>query len=89
MDKGKSKSIDHIKIDENVILIIPVDKFLVCYVIKGQSYPALQKLNRFSDAIKWNTEISEALKRSATTGEELDMNNPSSLGTIVNEIFHQ
>ena len=82
-----AKSIDRIKIDENVILIIPVDIFLVCYVIKGQSYPALQKLTRFSDAIKWNTEISEALKRSATTGEELDLNNPPSLGEVVNEIF--
>ncbi|MFW9866515.1 MAG: toll/interleukin-1 receptor domain-containing protein [Candidatus Thorarchaeota archaeon] len=83
-----AKNIDRIKIDENVILIMPVDSFLVCYVIKGQSYPALQKLARFSDAIKWNTEISKALKRSAKTGEELDLNNPASLGVIVNEIFN-
>ncbi|MHA2088083.1 MAG: tetratricopeptide repeat protein, partial [Promethearchaeota archaeon] len=51
------KSIDRIKIDENLILIKPVKPFLVCYVIKGQSYPALQKLNRFSDAIKWKPDI--------------------------------
>ncbi len=83
-----AKSIDRIKIDENVILIRPVDSYLICYVIKGQSYPALQKLTRFSDAIKWNTEISEALKKSVKTGEELDLNNPASLGVVVNDIFN-
>ena len=68
---------------------MPVDSYLVCYVIKEQSYSALQKLNRFSDSIKWNTEISEALKKSVKTGEELDLNNPTSLGTVVNEIFNE
>ncbi|MHA2039590.1 MAG: tetratricopeptide repeat protein [Promethearchaeota archaeon] len=82
-----AKNIDRIRIDENIILITPVDSFLVCYVIKGQSFTALQKLNRFSDAIKWNTEISEALKKSVQTGEELDLTNPASLGIVVNEIF--
>ncbi|MHA2270039.1 MAG: tetratricopeptide repeat protein [Promethearchaeota archaeon] len=82
-----AKSIDRIKIDDNVILIRQVDSYLVCYVIKGQSYPALQKLTRFSDAIKWNTEISVALKKSVKTGEVLELNNPASLGVVVNEIF--
>jgi tetratricopeptide (TPR) repeat protein len=82
------KSIDRIRIDENLILIKLVESFLVCYVIKGQSYPALQRLTRFSDAIKWNTEISEALKRSLKTGEMLELHNPSSLGDVVNEIFN-
>lgn len=83
-----SESIDRIKIGDNLILIKPVEQFLVCYVIKGQSYPALQRLTRFSDAIKWNTEISEALNKSMKTGEMLELNNPSSLGDVVNEIFN-
>jgi tetratricopeptide (TPR) repeat protein len=82
------KSIDRIKIDENVILINPVEQFLVCYVIKGQSYPALQKLNRFSDAIKWKPDIWEALNKAVHTSEVLELNNPVSLGEIVNEIFN-
>ncbi|MFW9822305.1 MAG: tetratricopeptide repeat protein [Candidatus Thorarchaeota archaeon] len=83
------KSIDRIRIDENVILINPVEQFLVCYVIKGQSYPALQKLNRFSDAIKWKPDIWEALNKAVHTSEVLELNNPSSLGEIVTEIFYQ
>jgi len=82
-----SESIDRIKIGENVILINPIESFLVCYVIKGQSYPGLQKLNRFSDAIKNNTEIWANLNNAAETGEVLELNKPESLGAVVNEIF--
>ena len=82
-----SKSIDRIKIDENIILLKPVESFLVCYVIKGQSYPALLKLMRFSDAIKWKSEIWGALNKAVKTSEILDLHNPPSLGDVVNEIF--
>jgi len=82
-----SRSIDRIKIGENTILINPVEPFLACYVIKGQSYPAQQKLTRFSDAIKASPEIWEALNRAVKTSEMLDLDNPSSLGSTVNEIF--
>jgi len=82
-----SKSIDRIKIDENIILLKPVESFMVCYVIKGQSYPALMKLTRFSDAIKWKPEIWGALNKAVKTSEVLELHNPSSLGDVVNEIF--
>ncbi|MHA1916487.1 MAG: tetratricopeptide repeat protein [Promethearchaeota archaeon] len=83
-----SKSIDRIKMQENFILIKSVESFLVCYVIKGQSYPALQKLSRFSDAIKWKSDIWESLNRATQTNEVLDLNNPPSLGDVINEIFN-
>ncbi len=82
-----SESIDRIKIGENIILINPIESFLVCYVIKGQSYLGLQKLNRFSDAIKDNKEIWETLNRAVQTGEELDLENQPSLKLVVDEIF--
>jgi tetratricopeptide (TPR) repeat protein len=82
-----SKSIDRIKIDENTILLKPVESFMVCYVIKGQSYPALMKLTRFSDAIKWKPEIWSALNNAVKTNEMLELHNPTSLGDVVNEIF--
>jgi GTP cyclohydrolase I len=82
-----SQSIDRIIIGEHLILINPVESFLVCYVIKGQSYLGLQKLNRFSDAIKNDVEIWERLTRAVQTGEELELDNPPSLGNLVFEIF--
>lgn len=83
-----SESIDRIKIGENLILINPIDTFLVVYVIKGQSYPGLQKLHLFSKAIKENTKIWTRLKNSTQTGEVLTLSNPPSLGTVINEIFN-
>ncbi|MFX0027748.1 MAG: hypothetical protein ACFE8B_00940, partial [Candidatus Hermodarchaeota archaeon] len=83
-----SESIDRIKIGDHLILIKPIESFLVCYVIKGQSYPALTKLTRFSDAIKWKSEIWEALNRAVKTSEMLELYNPSSLGDVMNEIFN-
>ena len=84
-----SESIDRIKIGENIILIKPIESFLVCYVIKGQSYLGLKKLNRFSKAIKDNTEIWETLNRAVKSGEELELDKPRSLGAVMNEIFVQ
>ncbi|MFX1446128.1 MAG: tetratricopeptide repeat protein [Promethearchaeota archaeon] len=84
-----SESIDRIKIGENIILINPVESFLVCYVIKGQSYLGLKKLNRFSNAIKNDAEIWETLNRAVKSGKELELDKPKSLGALVNEIFNQ
>jgi hypothetical protein len=82
-----SNSIDRVKIADNTILINPIEPFLACYIIKGQSYPAQQKLTRFSDAIKATPEIWDALNRAAKTSEMLELDNPPSLGSTMNEIF--
>ncbi|MHA1931650.1 MAG: tetratricopeptide repeat protein [Promethearchaeota archaeon] len=89
MDEIFSKSIDRIRIGENTILINPVESFSACYVIKGQSYPALQKLTQFTKAIRENMEIWEALNNSVKTSEMLELNKPSALKTVINEIFAQ
>jgi tetratricopeptide (TPR) repeat protein len=86
-DELFSKSIDRIKIGENTILINPIEQFLACYVIKGQSYPAQQKLTRFSDTIKTTSEIWDALTKALDTGKMLQLDDPPSLRSCVNEIF--
>jgi hypothetical protein len=87
MDEIFSKSIDRIRVGENTILINPTEPFLTCYVIKGQSYPAMQKLIRFSEAIKENSEIWQALNKSIKTSEMLGIDKPSALKTVIDEIF--
>jgi tetratricopeptide (TPR) repeat protein len=87
MDEIFSKSIDRIRVGDNTILINPIESFLVCYVIKGQSYPALQKLTRFTEAIRENPEIWQALSKSVKTSEILELDKPPALKTVINEIF--
>ncbi|MFW9875707.1 MAG: hypothetical protein ACFFG0_21600 [Candidatus Thorarchaeota archaeon] len=60
---------------------------MTCYVIKGQSYPALQKLIRFSEAIKENQEIWQALNKSIKTSEMLELDKPPALKIVITEIF--
>ena len=84
-----SKTIDRIKIGENKILINPMKSFLVCYVIRGQSYPAQRKLLRFSKEIEQNSDILIALKRSVETCRSLQLDDPPILGTVVSKIFPQ
>jgi len=82
-----SKSIDRIRIGENTILIKQAKPFLACYVIKGQSYPALQKLTRFTETIRENSEIWQALNKSVKTSEMLEPDKPPALKTVIDEIF--
>ncbi|MFW9829550.1 MAG: tetratricopeptide repeat protein [Candidatus Thorarchaeota archaeon] len=84
-----SESIDRIQIGENTILINPIESFLVCYVIRGQSYLGKQKLHFFTKAIKEDTEIWESLNTAIQTGEELDIIYFPSLLAIINEIFYK
>jgi len=81
------ETIDRIKIGENIIFIKPVDPFVVCYVSKGQSYPAIKKLNKFSDAIKNKKEIWAILNKASMATQELNIKSSPLLGAIVNKIF--
>jgi len=75
------------KIGENIIFIKLVEPFVVCYVSKGQSYPAIKKLNKFSDSIKNKKEIWDTLNKAAKTSQELSVNNSPLLGAVVKETF--
>ncbi|MHA2288593.1 MAG: tetratricopeptide repeat protein [Promethearchaeota archaeon] len=82
-----SKTIDRIKIGENIIFLQPIETFLTCYVSRGQSYPAMKKLNKFSDSINENKKILEVLNRAAKASRELHIEDLPILGSMIKEIF--
>jgi tetratricopeptide (TPR) repeat protein len=86
-DELFSERLDRIKYGENTILIKPLENFSVCYLFKGQSYPALQKLTRFTEAITESSEIRQALNKSVKTSEMLELDRIPSLKTVIDEIF--
>jgi len=61
--------------------------FLAGYVSKGQLYPAIKELNKFSDSIKSKKEIWDILNKAAKTFQVLSVNSSPLLGAVVNEIF--
>ncbi len=81
------ESIDRIKFKDHIILLKIVDPLSVCYVIKGQSYPAQQRLNEFTQGIKNNQKIWKTLNQSIKTGYVLSTEKLPDLGTLVNQVF--
>ena len=73
---------------EHRILVNHIENFIVSYVIKGQSFLAKRKLEKFTTEIRVDLEIWNTLKLSVKTGRMLEMHNPPVLGTLVNQIFY-
>jgi len=82
-----SKSVDRVKMGENTILLKSLEPFNACYVIKGPSYLAQQKLTRFSEKIKTTPEIWNRLIEYSKTGEVLTIKGNPHLKEIITEIF--
>lgn len=76
-----SGSIERLKHKEHTLLLKPIENYLTCYVFKGQSYSALQKLEKFVDSIK---EKQDLYQKIITSHDEIVNDNFSSL---VSSIF--
>ncbi|MFW9996903.1 MAG: hypothetical protein ACFFD4_32980, partial [Candidatus Odinarchaeota archaeon] len=84
-----SGSLDRIKVGEYTLLVRSEESLLSCYVFKGQSYKATQKLSRFMRYLKNNEAIWNCIKEEPEGGKLVVMNNIvlSALEKIVLEIF--
>ncbi len=82
-----SKSVDRVKMGEYIILLKLLEPFIACYVIKGPSYLAQQKLTRFSEKVRNTPEIWNRLNEYSKTGEILTIEGNPYLKEMITEIF--
>ncbi|MHA1646055.1 MAG: tetratricopeptide repeat protein, partial [Promethearchaeota archaeon] len=82
-----SETIDRVKIGDNTIIMVPCNQKIVCYVIKGQSYPAQKKLTKFLEKIMNSEEIQRAIDNAINHGEILNFKNTPVLKKVVDSIF--
>ena len=82
-----SNNLDRVKIGENTIIMSTYQDKCFCYVIKGQTYPAQQKLDSFLTKIKCSTNILTTLNKACLSGEEINYMNLPILQKIVKKIF--
>ncbi|MFQ5980461.1 MAG: tetratricopeptide repeat protein [Candidatus Heimdallarchaeota archaeon] len=82
-----SGAIDRIQYQDYTVASKTISSMMFCYMFKGQSYSALQKLDQFMDVIQENSPIWDGLARTLTTGQTLDDPEEASLGAIISEIF--
>jgi tetratricopeptide (TPR) repeat protein len=82
-----SKGLDRAKFGEDTILIESIDKFSVCYLFKGQSYPAKQKLKHFIEKIQNSTLIWKTLEKFYQTSQVIEFQDFPFLEAFITEIF--
>ena len=82
-----SKGLDRAKFGEYTILMDSIEYFSICYLFKGQTYMAKQKLSQFTDHIQSNKSIWESLNRSYRTNETLELKDIPSLESLISEVF--
>jgi len=71
-DKFVSQGLERAKFGEETLLLQSIDSFLICYLFRGQTYSAKQKLNFFSEALNKDNHTIEALKRAVSNREEIN-----------------
>ncbi|MFX1570089.1 MAG: tetratricopeptide repeat protein [Promethearchaeota archaeon] len=86
-DEVFSEGLDRVKFGQHTVLIEPVGDFSVCYLYKGQTYLAKQKLGKFSERIQKITSIWQTLEKYSQTNQVLEINDNASLESLITEIF--
>jgi tetratricopeptide (TPR) repeat protein len=86
-DEFFSEGFDRAKFGQYTVLIEPIANFSVCYLFKGQTYLASQKLAKFSHEIQDNLSISQTLEKFYKTSQVLELKDIPKLESLITEIF--
>ncbi len=82
-----SESLDRVKFEQHTVLMESVGSFSVCYLYKGQTYAAKQKLSQFTEAIQNTTSIWQTLEKFYKTSQTLAIKDTPPLKNLITEIF--
>jgi tetratricopeptide (TPR) repeat protein len=82
-----SGAIDRIQYQEYTVASKILESMMFCYMFKGQSYSAIQKLDQFMDEIQNLSPVWEGLARALRTGQTLDEPQEIQLAETITGIF--
>jgi hypothetical protein len=86
-DEFFSEEFDRAKFGQYIVLLEPLPNFSVCYLFRGQTQPALQKLTKFAARIQETTTVWETLEKYYKTNQILELKHIPQLKSIITEIF--
>jgi tetratricopeptide (TPR) repeat protein len=86
-DEFFSEELDRIKFGQYTVLMKPIPNFSICYVFKGQSYLAKQKLTHFTKRIQNNSIITQTLNKFNQTSQVIEIKDFPFLEAFITEIF--
>jgi tetratricopeptide (TPR) repeat protein len=82
-----SKGLDRAKFGDYMILMQAINSFSICYLFKGQTYSARQKLKKFTSIVRSTTSIWETLNKFYKTSRVVELKDSPPLESLIAEIF--
>ncbi len=82
-----SEGLDRATFGEHTLLMNSVSPFLMCYVFKGQSYLAQQRIRYFIDKIQNDELVWQTFKKFYQLNKEIQLKDIPSLEPLINRIF--
>ncbi len=82
-----AKRLDRAKFGDYTILMQSANPFSVCYLFKGQTFLAKQKLSKFVNTIKSSDKIWETMNKYYNTNRVVELKDHPSLESLINDIF--
>lgn len=70
-----------------MLLMEAIDSFSICYLFKGETYSAKQKLNQFTERLKDNNLILQAFQKGNKTSQVLEINDIPQLKSLITDVF--
>jgi tetratricopeptide (TPR) repeat protein len=86
-DEIFSEGLDRVKFGKQTVLMEKVVKFSICYLFKGQTYPAKQKFDEFIMRIQDNSSIIQTLEKYHKTSQIAELTDIPSIEPLIQEIF--
>jgi len=82
-----SEGLDRARFGDYIILMESVVNYSVCYLFKGQTYLAKQKLAKFSERIQNIASIWQLLEKFYKTNQVLEIKDSTPLKSLITDIF--
>ncbi len=86
-DEFFSQGLDRAKFGEETILLQSVGSFSICYLFRGQTYFAKQKLEKFVETIQKDPEIWNTLEKFEKSSQVAELKDLPKMEGLLNEIF--
>ncbi|MHA1883586.1 MAG: tetratricopeptide repeat protein [Promethearchaeota archaeon] len=82
-----SEGLDRASFGDHTLLMNSISPFLMCYVYKGQSYLAQQRINYFIDELKNDKAVWETIENFYQINKEFQVKDIPSLESLIKDIF--
>jgi tetratricopeptide (TPR) repeat protein len=82
-----SQGIDRVKFGNDILLMESIGSISFCYLFKGQTYSARQKLKKFIEQLQKNSLIWQNLERHHRAGQILEIKESPQIESLIIKIF--